>query len=273
MKKKCLLVMLVFALISGTYSIALAADEKGGATGRELKSYGKIAYQNGEDKVVIDSEDFKILADRLDLFKRGISDQLNAINTYFTTEEGISLGTGTDIHVTHTRPSEEKLVDPLGIDFDTLLEGVAASQSVPSDVSAAVAGNLSAGTAAWVDGHLILGTGADNQSHYQKGYEEGAAAGSGKPYNKVELPTTTVAGNMTYTAPRDMKDVVIYYYSRPEYVTMNFSPRTNCQVLVQAGHDIESGRVCNVIYVPELKAGTVLTYHVSGSNIPVLFYK
>ena len=180
MRKKLLSVTLISALLIGTCSIALAADTKDETTGSGLKSYGRIVYQNGGDAVVIDSEDFHMLADRLDLFKRGVADQLNSINTYFTTEAGLSLKTDEGIRVVHTRPSGESAVDPKEIDFDTLLEGIAASQSVPDDVSSASADNLTAGTAAWGDGHLMLGTGADNQKFYQNGYDEAYKKVSGQ---------------------------------------------------------------------------------------------
>lgn len=175
MRKKLLSVMMLLALTFGTCGITLAADTKSAATENGLKSHGKIAYRNGNDAVVIDSNDLYVLADRLDLFKRGVADQLNAMNTYFTTGDGIALTTDGEIRVAHTRPSDEELVDPLEADFNTLLEGIAASQSVPPELAAASADNLSAGTAAWVNGELCLGTGADNQSSYERGYEEGYA--------------------------------------------------------------------------------------------------
>lgn len=150
---------MISVLLFGTCAAVLAAETKGEATGEHLKSHGRIAYQNDGDRVVIDSDDLYMLADRLDLFKRGVADQLNSINTYFTREEGISLKTEPDVHVVHAKPSGESTVDPMGICFDTLLEGIAASQSVPSDVAAATVDNLSAGTAAWVNGELLLGWG------------------------------------------------------------------------------------------------------------------
>lgn len=39
----------------------------------------------------------------------------------------------------------------------------------PLKISAATAGNLSAGTSAWVDGSLLIGTGADNKNYYEYG--------------------------------------------------------------------------------------------------------
>ncbi len=204
MRKSFLSVILILALTFGICGTALAEDSKR-RTGDNLKSYGKIAYQNGSDAVVIDSEDFHMLADRLDLFKQRMAEQLQAMHTYFTAGDGISLQTDTDVHVVHTKPSDENIVNPLEVNFDTLLEGLAASQSVSSDVTdygypagtelyknaagalttdgseegaekisvtAATADNLSAGTAAWVNGSLILGTGGDNQSYFDSGNAE-----------------------------------------------------------------------------------------------------
>lgn len=45
----------------------------------------------------------------------------------------------------------------------------------PLKISAATAGNLSAGTSAWVDGSLLIGTGADNKNYYNLGYTNGMA--------------------------------------------------------------------------------------------------
>lgn len=175
MRKKTLFVIMIFAFTFGICGIALAADAESTVAKSGLKSHGRITYQNGDDAVVIDSEDLYVLSDRLDLFKRGVADQLNVMNTYFTTGEGIPLTTDTEIRVTHTRPSDEEFVDPSGAGFNTLLEGIAASQSIPPDLAAASADNLSAGTAAWVNGELCLGTGEDNRNFYERGYEEGYA--------------------------------------------------------------------------------------------------
>jgi len=207
MRKRFLVLIFILALTFGTCGTALAEDSKRG-TGGDLKSYGKIAYQNGSDAVVIDSEDFHMLADRLDLFKQRMADQLQAMHTYFTLGDGISLQTNADVSIAHTRPSDENVVNPLEVNFDTLLEGLAASQSVSSNltdygypagtelyknaagilttdgseegaekisVAAATADNLSAGTAAWVNGSLLLGTGEDNKSYFDSGNAEASS--------------------------------------------------------------------------------------------------
>ncbi len=203
MKRKILSVVIILALVIGTYNIAAAAGTSG-ATRNSLKSYGSIEYRRGDDKVIINSEDLYMLADQIDQVKLEVADQLEAMNTYFTAGDGISLDTNRYISVTHTRPSKTDFVDPVSVNFDTLLEGIAASQSVSSDVTAygyapgtklykktdgklttnssegaeeisvaaATAENLSAGTVAWVDGRLILGTGEDNKVYFDQGTED-----------------------------------------------------------------------------------------------------
>lgn len=210
MRKKLLSFMVVMTLTLSVCMTALAEGETGatppiqehGGTASELKSYGRIVYQKGTESMKIDSDDLYMLADQIDQVKLDVTDQLEALNTFFSTGEGIVLSTSEDINVVHATPAEEEAVDPLDVNFDTLLEGIAVSQSVSPDVTAygypagtelyknasgvlttngsekgaekidvtaATADNLSAGTAAWVNGNLILGTGGDNKSYYDQG--------------------------------------------------------------------------------------------------------
>lgn len=201
MRKRIVSAILVLTVAFGTCGAVWAAENQDAAAAEELSSYGRITYQNGKDAVVIDSRDFYKLEGRINMLKQGVADQLEKIHTYFTTGDGVSVKTDADIRVVHTEPSGDTAVDPLSIDFGTLLEGIAASQFVPSDVTAynypagtelyknadgmlttdgsekgavkigvtaASEENLSAGTAAWVDGHLVLGTGQDNKSYLEK---------------------------------------------------------------------------------------------------------
>ncbi len=269
MRKKFLSVILILALTFGTCGTVLAADTIG-RTEDGLKSYGKIAYQNGSDAVVIDSEDFHMLADRLDLFKQRMADQLQAMHTYFTVEGGMSLQTNADVSVVHTKPSDENIVNPLEVDFDTLLEGIAVSQSVPSDVTtygfpagtelyknkngvlttdgteegaekisvtAATADNLSAGTAAWVNGSLILGTGGDNKS-----------------YSEWKGSTVTYLGNIGYSS----KASYSFHVSLPENAVC---------LIIDTYHEAAPGLF--VYHIPSKKmissvtAGNGLTLNVS----------
>lgn len=229
MKKKItsMTIVLVIFFIFNTRVVALAegGDTQFVTTASQLKSNGAIVYQNETDSVVIDSNDLYILADAFDSFKTAVYSQMAAMNTYLTMEdEGIDLTTSNDIHVVHATPSD--IVDPLSVNFDTLIEGLAASQSIPHtpseygyaegtslyktaeglltteasdgteiiEIEGAIADNLSAGTSAWVDGKLILGTGVDNKAFYEQGNTDGYEQGYTDAYN--HLPDLTVGFGM-----------------------------------------------------------------------------
>lgn len=229
MRKKILSIILIIALTIGTCGTTMAADRgSASATRNSLKSFGAIEYHKGDDKIIINSEDLYMLADQIDQIKLEVTDQLEEMNTYFSTGDGISLDTDRNISVTHTRPSKIEFVDPISINFDTLLEGIAASQSVSTDVtdygyspgtklfkgpngelttnsstqgseqiiiSAATADNLSAGTVAWVNGCLVLGTGGDNKAYNEAGYQKGAESSPGEGENNEDL--TDVLSNLS----------------------------------------------------------------------------
>ncbi len=193
MKKKILSVILILTMAMSVGMAALAAEDPS-ATRNSLRSSGAIHYFQGEDSVVIDSADLYALADRLDLFKVRVTKQLGAMHTYLTKAGGgIPLTSADGIYAVHTRPYAGEEADPVSLDFAAILEGIAVSQSIPTDpasygmssstklyktpegrlattasegaepisIQAATADNLSAGAAAWVNGKLLLGTGAD----------------------------------------------------------------------------------------------------------------
>lgn len=192
--------IVVMAIMVNTCMVAMAADNPN-ATKNSLSSKGAICYQEGQETVVIDSDDLYMLADRLDLFKTGVVEQLGALHTYLSKDSaGVALAGNNDVYAGHQKPSPQNAVDPVTLDFDVILQGIAASQSIPSEpsaygltsdtklykgkdgklitdqtsgaaqisIQAATAANLSAGTAAWVDGELLLGTGEDMAAMYDE---------------------------------------------------------------------------------------------------------
>jgi hypothetical protein len=213
--------ILTLALTLGPCVVTMAADSAD-ATRNLLKSQGNIVYADGENSVEIYSDDLYTIADQLDSYKTSIANQLGKIHTYFTanTDKGTGTTTNSKVNVTHKTPESKDTVDPLAMDFDTLLEGLAASQSIPTDVTEygyssgqklyqtdggtlttdsygntqinitpAAASNLSAGTAAWVNGNLILGTGADNTDYYEIGCSQSSI---GYEMDSVVSATTVV---------------------------------------------------------------------------------
>lgn len=135
-----------------------------------LKSKGIINYNDGT--VLIRAADFAYLADEIDMleyaYKINVKNALNSINTYFTSD-------GTIVHDRDAADAVEEAA--LNLSFDKLYEGILQSQSVEHladrQIYAAITDNLSLGTAAWVNGELIIGNGADNQTSYEKGYIDG----------------------------------------------------------------------------------------------------
>lgn len=268
MRKRILSIMLVLTVAFGTCGAARAAEDQNAAAEEGLKSHGKITYQDGEGAVVIDSRDFYALSERINLVKQDVARQLNVMDTYFTTGDGVSLKSDENIRVAHTEPSDDHAVDPLSIGFDTLVEGIAASQSVPSDVTPAAADNLSAGTAAWVNGELILGTGGDNEAHREEGYKKGLEEGSAG----VNRHAVAIGPSKSYTASENISNAFVHmaYSSRnaqmgpPSFHTPDGSS-VPCSIVSSeyCNHDESHAgnwHLCiSIYYIPKLKAGTVVT--------------
>lgn len=154
-----------------------AVPETGAGRKDALSSRGVIDYADGT--VVMDSADFICLADWIDGIDAAyeestanMAEALERIGTYFM-EDG---------SVTH---EPEKAAGSGGnavkLPYNKIREGILQSQSVThlaeQQVGAAAAENLSRGTAAWVDGKLIIGNGADNDACYNKGYSAGEEEG------------------------------------------------------------------------------------------------
>lgn len=102
MKKKVFSVCMIAMLAMSVCSVKAADFTPPSATRNSLKSEGAIVYQDGDESVVIDSQDLYILADKLDTFKTAVGDQLAVMHTYLTTEDkGVSLSTNDEVHVVH----------------------------------------------------------------------------------------------------------------------------------------------------------------------------
>lgn len=191
-RKQGLSIMLALTMLFGV-CIAAKAEDNFEVTRNSLQSKGIIQYQEGTESVLIDSEDLYKLADRLDMFKLRVTEQLGKVGTYFSRDSaGMPLNSGSGVYVVHQEPVFAE-VDPVTLSFETIFEGIAASQTIPTDpaaygakaeideqgaakeisIRAATVENLSEGTAAWENGNLLLGTGGDNKAHYQQGYLDG----------------------------------------------------------------------------------------------------
>lgn len=87
--------------------------------------------------MVIDSADFYTLADQLDRFKVQAVKQLEVMHTYLTHSGGdVAMTSADDIYAVHKKPQSGEEADPLSLDFATILEGIAVSQSIPTNPEA-----------------------------------------------------------------------------------------------------------------------------------------
>lgn len=122
------------------------------------------------------------LSDRLEelerSYKSAIMEALNRIGTFYASVDG---------QITHS--AADNAVSPDGaaaLSLGSLYQGILQSQSVAhlADIRAAVGSNLSLGTAAWVNGSLIIGNGTDNQNFYDRGHADGYEQGNSDGYRR-----------------------------------------------------------------------------------------
>lgn len=175
--KRVLTATLVIVLLSGITLYSVAA-------GHTWKSQGNIAAvrSDGTKTVIFDKSDLDYLDGRIDAIEADVStgkEKLaNALNPLGTNP---SLGTplsGTSTFnelmeaINHSQAIPDKTIgESVSIATeDYELASKVTGQTINSDtkISAATADNLSLGTSAWVDGSLLIGTGADNKNYYEQ---------------------------------------------------------------------------------------------------------
>lgn len=174
--KRVLAATLVIVLLSGITLYSVAA-------GHEWKSQGNVeaVRSDGTKTVIFDKSDLDYLDGRIDAIEADVStgkeNLANALNPLGTNP---SLGTplsGTSTFnelmeaINHSQAIPDKTIgESVSIATeDYELASKVTGQTINSDtkISAATADNLSLGTSAWVDGSLLIGTGADNKNYYE----------------------------------------------------------------------------------------------------------
>lgn len=146
--------------------LEINASGTGTARRDNLRSKGIINYKNGA--AILDSSDLTLLADEIDNleseYKANTVAALNDINTYFKIDSSVTHEQGESLSSTYAN----------NLSFDGICNGILQSQSVDHlQATPIIADNLTAGTAAWVNGTCIIGNGADNERAYKKGKEDG----------------------------------------------------------------------------------------------------
>ena len=182
--KRVLAATLVMGLLSSMTFFSAAA-------GHTWESQGNVVAEksDGTKVTVFDKSDLDYLDGRIDAIEADVStgkeNLANALNPLGTNP---SLGTplsGTSTFnelmeaINHSQAIPDKTIgESVSIATeDYELASTVTGQTINSDtkISAATADNLSLGTSAWVDGSLLIGTGADNKNYYNLGYTNGMA--------------------------------------------------------------------------------------------------
>lgn len=202
------ILIFTFVVCAGIIGSSALAEEGQNHRSSRLSSKGSVEYADGI--VIIDSSDLTYLADQIDGLERAYKimtmDALNQIGTYYISSYGdishnpddnnilsdraVEL-TFRDLHngilgsqsVGHLAGVQAKdadgnllyYADESAAESHNLIMTTTESNNLPILIGPAAANNLTAGTAAWVDGKLIVGNGADNQAFYNKGYTDGFA--------------------------------------------------------------------------------------------------
>lgn len=189
----------VLAVLSCTIFIGSTAEASTDQRRGMIRSKGIINYANG--KVIIDASDLTRLSDQTDeleiSYKTALADSLAQIGTYVQLDGSIDHSTRADIdpqriryedfitgiqksqsvvHLASTQAADTHGLIYYKFEKNNILEVTDEDTGMPVYIVSATEDNLTAQTAAWVDGHCLEGNGADNYYFYQKGFIEGYAA-------------------------------------------------------------------------------------------------
>lgn len=204
MKKTIQIIVVVAVLISIFLQSNASVYAAAGARRNNIKSVGNIDVQIDHKTIYIAASDLVYLADEIDnlenTYKITTVDALNAIGTYFKSDgsfvhnrglnevdtpgEKAALPFGkirdgilnsqsvSSLSQTQATDKDGNLLfykDETARENKDLLNTTTANTGYPVYYTAATANNMTAGAAAWVNGALIKGTGADNAASYAQG--------------------------------------------------------------------------------------------------------
>ena len=212
--KRVLAATLVMVLLSSMTFFSAAA-------GHTWKSQGNVEAikSDGSKTVVFDKSDLDYLDGRIDAIEADVStgkeNLANALNPLGTNP---SLGTplsGTSTFneimeaINHSQAIPDKTIgESVSIATeDYELASKVTGQTINSDtkISAATADNLSLGTSAWVDGSLLIGTGADNKNYYNQSKKKITISGTVYGTNNSAGGYVSATGYASFYLPSGTK--------------------------------------------------------------------
>ena len=183
--KKVLAITMVLTFVGGMTLGAAASNHTWGST-------GNVVYDNnGQKTTVFNKQDLIYLDDRISTIEAGVdTGKVNIakkLNEWELPADKIVPTTNPSFNQINTALEYIKSIPNAGKEWKDASNNsyyvkedgsitTNASEAKknadgnvePLKISAATAGNLSAGTSAWVDGSLLIGTGADNKNYYEQ---------------------------------------------------------------------------------------------------------
>ena len=184
--KKVLAITMVLTFVGGMTLGVAASNHTWGST-------GNVVYDNnGQKTTVFNKQDLIYLDDRISTIEAGVdTGKVNIakkLNEWELPADKIVPTTNPSFNQINTALEYIKSIPNAGKEWKDASNNSyyvkedgsittnaseakknADGNAEPLKISAATAGNLSAGTSAWVDGSLLIGTGADNKNYYELG--------------------------------------------------------------------------------------------------------
>ena len=192
-------------LVSGSIAYAAATENgynvdsamaNGGwtssVTGIHYNSYGQVNYTDGTSNVIVDAADIATIDEMVGNGKKNIKNAIKSVDvddrlgtsswdesTYPNFESMANMivasqslsETQTGTQAVNNKGEALYYKDQTANDTKDLTQTCTDNTGYPVYYQPATAANLTAGSAAFIDGQLILGTGADNDTYLDKGIE------------------------------------------------------------------------------------------------------
>ena len=217
-------------LVSGSIAYAAATENgynvdsamaNGGwtssVTGIHYNSYGQVNYTDGTSNVIVDAADIATIDEMVGNGKKNIKNAIKSVDvddrlgtsswdesTYPDFESMANMivasqslsETQTGTQAVNNKGEALYYKDQTANDTKDLTQTCTENTGYPVYYQPATAANLTAGSAAFIDGQLILGTGADNDTYFDLGYAAGYAKAGNASLTYVYHSHTDSEGNM-----------------------------------------------------------------------------
>lgn len=269
--KRVLALSMVFTFLCG---ITIGVN----ASNYSWKSSGNVSYSsNGSTVVAFNKDDLDYLDGRIDTIEQNVDQYKTLVSEKINSwqipnDKKISSTSSFDqintaLEYIKSIPNEGEVLTSSGNPVYVAENGSvttdvsqakkdANGNANPLTISAANADNLSAGSAAWVNGSLVVGTGADNKSYY--------AIGENKYTNQINPNIVNYIYYRTanHTKLSSWADIYNYYIKQSPY-SISATKSGDLTGNSGNGNNVSDSRSMTILKV---KKGDTVSYSVSFAN-------